>query len=285
VEPPEDEKTRALRARLEYLEAQVREISSSLAAAGSTLEPDDDVGIIEQFSRLRLRSKDDRAIFYGPNCRYGIVTEYPEIFNMHRRKKGEMCQLMKNTSQLLNDELPVTGFPFNVLSADFNLQVMLPGRSLCDRLIARYFECCNSLFTVIDSCNYWEQYASVWSTTSQPPKAYLAITFLMIAIAARSLNDGHELLPEISSEGMVGSLRVAKRWKIYGQLAVSQNNLMQKSSLGNIQVLLLLCSLEDQDHVRWNLLGLLGNMARIAGLYRDPDAFAELDDKARNLRR
>ena len=256
-----------------------------MAAAGSTLHPEDDVGIIEQFSKLRLRSKDDRAIYYGPNCRYGIVTEYPEVFKIHRRKRGETCELMKNTSQLINDELPVTGFPFNVLSADYDLQVMLPERSLCDRLIVRYFECCNSLFAVIDSSNFWEQYASVWSTTSSPPKVHLAITFLMIAIAARSLNDGHELLSAISSEGMVGSLRMAKRWKMYGQLTVSQNSLMQKSSLANIQALLLLCSLEDQDHVRWNLLGLLGNMARIAGLYRDPDAFAELDENARNLRR
>ena len=87
------------------------------------------------------------------------------------------------------------------------------------------------------------------------------------------------------AEGQLGALRLSKRWKKYGQLALSQSNLMHKSSLSNIQALLLLCSLEDVDHVRWNLLGLLANMARIAGLYRNPDAFPQLDDKARILRR
>lgn len=243
------------------------------------------MGIVEQFSKLRLRSKDDRSIYYGPNCRYGIISEYPEVLKMRRQNRNEMCELHKNIHQLLKDEFPVTGFPFNALSTDYNLQVLLPEKTLCDRLIVRYFDCCNSLFTVIDSNVYWEQYSSIWSTTTSPAKAHLAITFLMISIAARSLNDGHGLLPLISSEGTLGALRFSNRLKKYGQLAISQNNLMQRSSLTNIQALLLLCSLEDQDHVRWNLLGLLGNMARIAGLYRDPDAFQGLEDNARNLRR
>jgi hypothetical protein len=50
--------------------------------------------------------------------------------------------------------------------------------------------------------------------------------------------------------------------------------------------MLLLCLLEDGDHTRWNLLGLLGNMARIAGLHRDPNVFSEqIDEKGRIVRR
>jgi len=83
VEPLEDGKTRALRARLEYLEAQVREISSSLTAAESaqTQEPleDTDISLKDQFSKLRIQYKDDQAVYYGPNCRFGIISEYPEI--------------------------------------------------------------------------------------------------------------------------------------------------------------------------------------------------------------
>jgi hypothetical protein len=44
--------------------------------------------------------------------------------------------------------------------------------------------------------------------------------------------------------------------------------------------MLLLCLLEDADHVRWNLMGLLGNMACVAGLHRDPRDFKNL--KKRN---
>jgi hypothetical protein len=107
----------------------------------------------------------------------------------------------------------------------------------------------------------------------------------MVAIAARSLNPSSELLPLLSSEGQRASLKTAKRWKSYGQLVLSECNLFRMSSLSNIQGLLLLSSLEDVDHARWNLLGLLCNMARISGLHRDPDTFKELDEKVRNLRR
>jgi Fungal specific transcription factor domain len=290
VERPEDEKTRALRTRLEYLEAQFREISSSLTSAETTQQPDTtdeaDIAIVRQFSKLHLRSKDDKAIYYGPNCWYGILSEYPEIFNIHaRRKKNETCQLLKNSSDLLEDEFPVTGFPFNALATDYNLQAMLPERTLCDTLIVRYFDCCNCLLNVIDLSVYSEQYLNVWDMTSSPQKSHIAITFFMLAIAVRSLNDGHELMQAVSTEGQLGALKMSKRWKKYGQLALSQNNLMQRGSLTNIQALLLLCSLEDRDHARWNVLGLLGNMARITGLYRDPSAFPELDDKAQKLRR
>jgi hypothetical protein len=107
----------------------------------------------------------------------------------------------------------------------------------------------------------------------------------MVAIAARSLNASSELLPLVSSSGQPGALKAVKRWKSYGQLVLSECGLFRMSSLTNIQGLLLLSSLEDLDHARWNLLGLLCNMARIAGLHRDPDSFKELDEKVRSLRR
>lgn len=107
----------------------------------------------------------------------------------------------------------------------------------------------------------------------------------MVAIAARSLNASSELLPLVSSDGQLGALKAAKRWKGYGQLALSECNLFRMSSLTNIQGLLLLSSLEDVDHARWNLLGLVYNMARISGLYRNPDCFQELDERVRKLRR
>ena len=288
MEPPEDEKTRALRARLEYLETQVQEISATLAAAKSNQQFDStdetDIPIAEQFSKLKIHAKDDNTVYYGPNCRYGIVMEYPDVLQMHR-KRNENCKLFGHTNQLLEDNFPTSTFPFSVFSTDFNLQAMLPERILCDRLIVRYFECCDSLFAVIDTKAYWEQYSLLWSTTTTPAMSHFAITFFMIAIAARSLNDGHELLPAISSEGQIGALRFSKRQKKFGQLALSQNKLLQKSSIKNIQATLLLCLLEDQEYIRWNLLGLLGNMARIAGLYRDPNSFQELDDTTRNIRR
>ena len=237
-----------------------------------------------QFSKLRIHTKDDNTVYHGPNCQYGIIMEYPEVFQNYRKRK-ETCELFGHANQLLGDDFPTSTFPFNILSIDFDLQAMLPERTLCDRLIVRYFEYCNSLLTVIDADAYWEQYSLVWSTTTTPAMSQLAITFFMIAIAARSLNNGHELLPAISSEGQVGSLRFSERWKKFGQLALSQNKLLQKSSITNIQATFLLCSLEDQGYIKWNLIGLLGNMARLVGLYRDPNSFQDLDDKTRDLRR
>jgi hypothetical protein len=107
----------------------------------------------------------------------------------------------------------------------------------------------------------------------------------MIAIAARSLNPGHYLLPMISTNGQIGALKAAHRWKKFGELALSQTGLLRTSSIANIQGTLLLGLLESQEHIRWNLLGMLGNMARVAGLFRDPDIFQELDENQRNLRR
>jgi Fungal specific transcription factor domain len=111
------------------------------------------------------------------------------------------------------------------------------------------------------------------------------MTFLMLAIAARSLNQNDILLPDISTEGLPGALKASNRWKKYGQMASAENDLFRRSSLANVQAMLLLCMLEDGDHVRWNLLGATGNMARIAGLHRDPRVFKDIEESDRVLRR
>lgn len=287
MEAPEDDKTRALRTRLEYLEAQVREISSTLSIADASHTPespeDAEISLTDQFSKLRIKKKDDRALYYGPNCRYGIIAEFPEI---HRRNWDKSCEFRHQIHKLMHDDDNlVTGFPFNVVSVDSSLVALLPEKTLCDKLVRRYFDSCNTIFTVIDFNSYCESYSLIWSTTPPPPKSLLAITFLMVAIAARSLNASSELLALVSSNGQIGALKAAKRWKQYGQLALSDCNLFRMSSLTNIQGLLLLSSLEDADLARWNLLGLVCNMARISGLHRDPDSFEEFDEKVRKLRR
>ena len=282
AEAPEDQKTRALRTRLEDLEAQVREITSSLAeATPSTDDVDTDTEPLEQFAKLRISTK-DRAVYYGPNSRFAIVSDLHEIFKP-KKKNRPGCELFKSIDTLLADEHFNTHFPFSSFRSPQSFAVFLPDRDLCDLLLTRYFTCCNRLFEILDENVYWEQYPLLWS--SNPSTSFLAITFFMIAIAARSLNEGDLLLPRVSSEGIPGALKSSNRWKKYGQVILSENDILQRSSLGNIQSMLLLCLLEDGHHVRWNLLGLLGNMARIAGLHRDPRVFQELEEPERNLRR
>jgi Fungal specific transcription factor domain len=296
VEPPEDEKTKALRARLEYLEAQVQEISSSIATAESNSTPPEpeaepepdpleaDIDLIDQFSRLRLRQ--DRHVYYGPNCRYGLIMEFPEIFAQHKHDEDKA---LKHKCKEDDDSyyFPSTSFPFNSISTtDNDLQAMLPPKILCDRLIGRYFECSNSLFCVIEPAVYWQYYPLLWASQSTPQtRPLLAITFLMMAIAARSLNEGNEILNMISAEGQTGALNLSRRLKKVGQLALSQNGLFQRSSLSNIQCTLLLFYLEDREYVRYNMLGMLVTMAKIAGLYRNPEVFSELDAVQRQIRR
>ena len=292
VEPPEDEKTRALRTRLEFLEAQVREITASLASAESpdkstTSEEGPDLSLLESFSKLRVKPRDDTAVYYGPNCRYGIISEYPEAFKLkfHLKKRQEMCDLMHTRWSLLKDDVIPTGFPFNVMLPDESLPAMLPDKFLCDQLIYQYFERCNSLFTIIDLHPFTEIYDRIWTEGPKPSMRTLSCTFFMIALAAHSLNEGHPLLEYLSSEGQAGALKLARRWKICGEMALSQIDPLRRTTVSNIKVLLLLLLLEDIDHVRWNMLGLLVNMARMTGLYRNPDVFDELDERSRLLRR
>jgi len=283
-----------LRARLEYLEAQVQEISSNLANVEVKQEPADSHDemeqqvIIEQMARLKLRTKDDRATYFGPNCRYGIVGEYPEIFSklMHKHHGRDKCP--RDTAESDPDifqDLALSGFPFNVYTGQLDLQAMLPQRPLCDQLIARYFICSNAIFNIIDEDTFYaEQYPAVWSTSSAPA-GHIALVFLMISIAGRSLNSGHPLLPMLSADGQPGALIWSRKWRKYGHLAISQNRLMQRSSLVSIQALLLLALGTEVDNVRFNLIGLVANMAKIGGLFRDPSKFTNLDDKLCNLRR
>lgn len=290
AEPPEDEKTRALRARLEQLESQVHEISQYLAAAektGQKDEEDPEVDLVQQFDKLRVRTKDDKAVYYGPNSRFAIMTEFSDIIKLHKRK--EACELMKSINSLMEDNAnPIQiAFPLSTLPSVDDLQALLPNKSLCDILLNRYYECSNSLFPVLGmNMVNWEHYDDLWSRTSPTPVSLLAIAFFAISIAARSLNPDHEVLALISPDGQAGALKMSRRWKSYGQLALSQNDMLKTSSLRNIQALLLLCILEEVDAVRWNLLGMLGNMSRIVGLHRDPDVFREqLDEKSRKTRR
>jgi hypothetical protein len=215
------------------------------------------------------------------------MTELSDTIKLHKRK--EACEIMKSMDSLLDDNAnPIQiAFPLSTLPSMDDLQAYLPNKSLCDVLLNRYYECSNSLFPVLGmNMVNWEHYDELWSTTSPTPVSLLAITFFAISIAARSLNPDHEILSMISPDGQPGALKMSRRWKSYGQLALGQNDMLRKSSLRNIQALLLLCILEEFDAVRWNLLGMLGNMSRIVGLHRDPDVFREqLDEKGRKTRR
>jgi hypothetical protein len=277
-----------LRARLEYLETQVREISSSLAAAESKKNDDssneaETRAIVEQMTRLKLRTKDDKATYFGPNCRYGIISEYPEVFtHLKHRLANQTCPLEEDPD---GQDFLLSAFPFSIYSGEISLQAMLPQRTLCDQLITRYFHCCNSIFNIIDlDTFYTEQYPPIWSTPSAP-QGHLALVFFMLSIAARSLNAGHPLLPMLSDADQSGALTWARRFKQYGHLALSQNKLLHRSNLTSIQAMLLLALGAEEDNVRWNLVGLVTNMAKIGGLFRDPSKFTNLDDKVRNLRR
>jgi hypothetical protein len=250
--------------------------------------------LIQQFTKLRVWPRNDNAVFYGPNSRFSIMAEYPEIIKLAKtqrkegREDGLSCQALRAQKELLRDNSVATGFPFGgSMPSIEELQALLPEKNLCERLLGRYFECSNSLFTIIDpDFMNWEQYSMLWSTTPLPALSLLAIGFFIIALAVQSLNVGDELVAEIAPEGYSEALKLSRRWKAYGQMALSQNHLLKKSSLRNIQAMLLLCLLEDGDHTRWNLLGLLGNMARIAGLHRDPNVFSEqIDEKGRIVRR
>jgi len=269
----------------------VREITASIAAAESpdkstTSEEGPDLSLLESFSKLRLRTKDDKAVYYGPNCRYGIISEYPEAFKLlHVKKRKEVCDLMQTRWSLLKDDVIPTGFPFNVMLLDDALPSMLPDKLICDQLIYRYFEACNPLFTIIDSPHYMELYDRLWTEGPKAPMQMLSITFFMLAMAAHSLNEGHPLLGFLSAEGQAGALKLARRWKIYGEMALGQIDPLRKTTISNIKAVLLLCLLEDADHVRWNMIGLVVNSARMTGLYRNPDVFDELDDRSRAQRR
>lgn len=283
-----------MRSRLEYLEAQVREISSNLANVEVKQEPPDSPdeveqqAIIEQMARLKLRTKDDRATYFGPNCRYGMVGEYPEIFMAaHKRSSHDKCP--KDTAESDPDifqDLALSAFPLNIYTGtDHILQAMLPQRPLCDQLVARYFLCSNAIFNIIDQDTFYaEQYPAVWSTTNAPA-GNIALVFLMIALAARSLNPGHPLLAMLSASGQPGALRWSRKWRKYGHLAMSQNKLMHRSSLVSIQAVLLLSLGTEEENIRFNSIGLVANMAKIGGLFRDPSKFTNLDEKICNLRR
>jgi len=228
--------------------------------------------------------KKEKTVYYGPNARFAIAHEFPEIFKGHG-KRTRCKEMWRSTEELLRDESIITGFPFASLSTMPDLLAFLPIRDLCDQLVGRYFECCNSVFNIIDADDYWEEYRQLWANDPSPRNSFLSITFFIIAIASRSLNEGHQLVSRVSSEGVPGALKAANRWKKYGELALSQTGLLNKSSVYLIQALLLLSILETEDHTRWNLLGLIGNMARVAGLHRDPNVFPALGDKERAVRR
>jgi hypothetical protein len=276
-----------LRSRLEQLEAQVLEISSFLSVAESSdgqAAIDEDDSISRHFAELRLQPGTEKHVYFGPNSRFAFLAEYPELSATLRARNQETNRLLDARQTLLDDTPIATGFPFTVL-ANTDLQTMLPEKSVCNSFLARYLECCNSLFNIIDFDVYFcKQYPLLWSSAS-PPATILAHTFLMLSIAARSLNEGHWLSNLVSPDGLPGTLKLAQRWKMYGKLSMSQAGLLEKSSVPNIQAILLLAMLEGTDHVRWNLLGMVVNMARIAGLHRNPDVFRELGEKDRNLRR
>ncbi|KAK5233094.1 hypothetical protein LTR47_005958 [Exophiala xenobiotica] len=168
-----------------------------------------------------------------------------------------------------------TGFPFSVESAISQqaLLELLPSNRQCDELMQRFFTVFSPLFHVLHDPTLQTEYAEFCKSPGQVPLAFLALLFVILAIAVLTLETDDPLLQELSREesGIARIRSIAARYRQAATKCLSADQFMLQHNLYTVKALVLLIyAMSHTGGPTWPLLGLTLHIATAIGCHIDP---------------
>ncbi|KAI1608325.1 fungal-specific transcription factor domain-containing protein [Exophiala viscosa] len=195
------------------------------------------------------------------------------IPHMEHFNSEDMAAFMhtENSSPLTTS----TGFPFSAEPAfpRQTLLELLPSKRQCDELLQRYHDVFSPLFHILHDPTLHNDYAEFCKSPGQLPLAFLALLFVILAIAVLTLEDNDPLLEELSREGTsVARIRsIASRYRQAAIKCLTADQFMLQHNLYTVKALLLLIYANSHtDGPTWPLLGLTLHIATAIGCHIDP---------------
>ncbi|KIV87931.1 hypothetical protein PV11_03446 [Exophiala sideris] len=174
------------------------------------------------------------------------------------------------TSPANSIAFPFSGEPLIPRQA---LLELLPSKRQCDELMQRYFNVFSPLFHILHDPTLHTDYAEFCKSPGQVPLAFLALLFVILAIAILTLENDDPLLEELSREGTsISRIRsIASRYRQAAIKCLSADQFMLQHNLYTVKALLLLIyAMSHTDGPTWPLLGLTLHIATAIGCHIDP---------------
>lgn len=170
-------------------------------------------------------------------------------------------------------------FPF---SADLALSKqslldLLPPMRQCDELKDVYFQVFSPLFHVLHDPSFELAYQEFRSNPGNVSLSFLALLFVILAIATSALQEDnpilHDLGRELSPSANIRTL--ATRYRAAAMKSLSADHFMWQHTLYTVQALILLIyALMHSVGPSWALIGTTFNIAIATGCHVDPSTFA-----------
>ncbi|KAK6373568.1 hypothetical protein LTS17_008060 [Exophiala oligosperma] len=150
---------------------------------------------------------------------------------------------------------------------------LLPSKRHCDELLHRYLNVFSPLFHILHEPTLHKDYAEFCKSPREAPVAFVALLFVILAIAILTLEIDDPLLEELSRESS-GVARIRSITAKYQQAAtkcLSTDQFMLQHNLYTIKALVLLIyAMSHTDGPTWPLLGLTLHIATAIGCHIDP---------------
>lgn len=165
---------------------------------------------------------------------------------------------------------PITVFADSMMPVKKRMQDILPKKPVCDALISSYMGTCETLFRVIHTPTFLEQYNRYWDGTLTSDY-YLPQLLAVLSIASRfetkSRGLGHERVEGVHIPTACALIRA---W-----LNTLQGKQQIELPTLQAEILLVLTKRMIKAHTRdgWTQMGYVVRLAQAMGLHRDPSEF------------
>ncbi|KAL1952738.1 hypothetical protein VTO42DRAFT_4309 [Malbranchea cinnamomea] len=182
-----------------------------------------------------------------------------------------------NTSAASYEEKP-HGFPFMCEAPPSRKELLgrLPPGQYCDTLKDVYFRVFSSLFHVLHDPTFEAEYRQFRQDPNSVQLSWLALLYVVLAIAVNGLDDDSPLLSDLGRETSASAnINVlAARYRRGAMQCLAADGFMERYSIRSLQALVLLIyALNHASQPSWVLLGVTHHIAIAMGCHLDPDHF------------
>ena len=236
----------------------------------------------ESLGMLKL-DKSGKSIYHGDTHWASLFTEMQQLeflvkklqISKNMAKSNNMCEFFK--ADEANEESGPGAFfiPGGSKMSPMDVLNTIPSRSICDLLIARYFEFCEPCFRIVHQPVFLQEYNEFWECSTGAELVWVSLFLNMITLALQSY------LPENLPAIFRGDAR--KTWKIWlegSEVCAYLGKMTLKPGLNNVRSMLIwiLVQAEVCSKGHWLeqaslTISMTVRMCQSMGLHRDPKWF------------
>jgi hypothetical protein len=132
------------------------------------------------------------------------------------------------------------------------------------------------LFHILHDPTFEREYQQFREDPNSVSLSWLALLYVVLAIAVNALDDDHALLPDLGrqSNPIANVKLLAARYRAGAMQCLAADNVMTQHSIRTLQALVLLIyALNHSSQPSWVLVGMTHHIAMAMGCHLDPDHF------------